>query len=195
MPRTKKSEQSSMTTLEEIPFIMVQKLGDYILYVMSTKGLDAATIRASLEQGPSDRNPGGGLIYKMDHYLNVLTQGKRILPGNASEIRRLWLQFCAKLSNANVSLDDKDLIQALRMFQLSTCVEDNYIRLPKTYSLCQFWTDSREVRIPIASLKEIEDRHGVPDYGTGIQGTVQDGVYYAQQAANKETPSPSPSSQ
>lgn len=48
MPKTQGSTFSSRTTVEEIPYIMLQKIGDYILYVMNS-GLAPATIRQQLE--------------------------------------------------------------------------------------------------------------------------------------------------
>lgn len=128
---------------------------------------------------PSDRNPNGGLLYKLEHYKRILIKGRRL--GTAGEIQQRWLAFAARLGNQAVPLNDATLINALRSFQVSTCVDQNYLKLPRTYSLCQFVTDPSEVVIPIASRQEIEGKQAVPDYGVGVKGTVADGVYFAQQ--------------
>ena len=177
MPKTTRSTQSPNTKLEEISYIMLQKLGDYILYSMSAS-LPDATIRKQLEELPGPANPGGGPLYKMEHYKNILISDKRI-SGNG-EIQQKWRAFAAKMSNPSTSLkNDSGLIEAMRYFQVATCLDQNYLKLPMTYSLCQFVTEASEVIIPIASRQEIESKFGVPDYGVGIKGKIADGVYFA----------------
>lgn len=176
MPKTTRSTPSPNTKLEEISYIMLQKLGDYILYAMSS-GMSDANIRKQLEELPSSGNPAGGLLYKMEHYKNILITDKRI-PSNG-EIQQKWRAFAAKMSNPSTSLKDPGLIEALRYFQVATCLDQNYLKLPMTYSLCQFVTEANEVIIPIASRQEIESKLAVPDYGVGIKGKIADGVYFA----------------
>lgn len=176
MPKTTRSTPSPHTKLEEISYIMLQKLGDYILYSMSAT-LPETLIRKQLEELPGPANPGGGFLYKVEHYKNILITDKRI-PSNG-EIQQKWRAFAAKMSNPSTSLKDPGLIEAMRFFQVATCLDQNYLKLPMTYSLCQFVTEASEVIIPIASRQEIESKLAVPDYGLGIKGKIADGVYFA----------------
>jgi hypothetical protein len=169
---------------------MLQKVGDYILYVINGDRSDAAK-RTELQAAPGKSNSGGGHLYRLEHYKDILLEAKAIDQYGA--INQNWRNFSQRLANAS-SVGDRDVVNALREFQVSTCLDANYLKLPNTYTICQFVTDRKEVKIPIADRNEIESKHGIPDYGLGIKGSIADGVYYAAQQPSAPQPSaPQPS--